>query len=316
MKMEKGIKGSLGDESGSHSREEKKPTDSVLPSSSTSGDSNHVKDNSHHFRPLRISGLRSLPVSAASSRDCSPRSTVSEAPSLATQAMARLAQSRAGTRTFIPDTNAKKSLTTGDVVVLRTKGAFLAATSFSQIGANADASIYTLAPSDIMDPSDRTLHFEVLRQGAWIGLRSSITGDRLLQARRKGPQRIAFFSANLGTWEQWEVMEMSQIEREAWNKANVTLRNRRMPTCELNVQMIRVGRCILAPEASVTPRSLPSALPALDEFEDQTENINIRHMSGLLFHVSSLALSSSFFSCKFGEYLTARKLIFLDAGMV
>lgn len=45
--------------------------------------------------------LRSLPTSVASSREGSPRSAVSEAPSITTQAMARLAQYRGTNRLAI-----------------------------------------------------------------------------------------------------------------------------------------------------------------------------------------------------------------------
>lgn len=45
-------------------------------------------------RPRLPPILKSCPTSRASSRECSPRSGVSEAPSVATQAMARLAQYR------------------------------------------------------------------------------------------------------------------------------------------------------------------------------------------------------------------------------
>lgn len=243
-------------------------------------------------KSINLSGIRSLPVSAASSRECSPRSAVSDAPSLATQAMARLAQSRAGPRTFVPDSTPRKGLTTGDVIVLRTRGAYLAATSVSQIGTNSETSSYTLAPSDITDPHDRALQLEILRQGPWIGLRSSIAGDRLLQARRRGPNKIAFFSSNLGTWEQWEVEQAEKLEQNSWSEVQVRLRNRRMPSCELSVQMIRIGRCLLAPLASVTPRSLPAV--AMQDDENLTENINIRHMSGLLVNVGGVRVFFSF----------------------
>jgi hypothetical protein len=234
---------------------------------------------------LSIPKLRSLPVSGASSRECSPRSAVSEAPSLATQAMARLAHYRAGPRSFKLDTTPTKGLSTGDVVAFRIRGAYLAATPVSQIGTDPDAVLHTLAPSDVLDLSDRALHIEVIRQGQWIGLRSLIAGDRFLQARRRGAHRVAFFSANLGTWEQWEILDINTLETASWSNSMVTIRNRRMPTCELSVQLVRVGRCVLSPGSTNTPRSLPApTAAALDE--DVAENVNIRRMSGFMLHVS------------------------------
>jgi len=107
-----------------------------------------------------------------------------------------------------------------------------------------------------------------------------VASDRLLQARRRGAHRLAFFSTNLGTWEQWEIPEASALESLPWNSASVTLRNRRLPTCELRVEIVRVGTCTMMPHAAITPRSLPVATTS--EEESLGENPNIRRMSGLL----------------------------------
>lgn len=155
-----------------------------------------------------------------------------------------------------------------------------------QHGAEPDSVLHILAPSDVVSPTDRLTHVEVIRQGPWVGFRSAPAGDRFLQARRRGPHRMAFFSANLGTWEQWEVAELTSLDNVPWGTATATLRNRRMPTCELKVDLVRVGICIMTPGTSaVTPRSLPVATAAAAE-EEPFENQNIRKMSGLLVHVS------------------------------
>jgi hypothetical protein len=96
-------------------------------------------------------------------------------------------------------------LNTGDVVVFRAKGAVLAATPVPSPGAEPDAVLHALLPCADADESAREAHLEVIRQGEWVGFRSACARDRLLQARRRGAHRLAFFSANLGTWEQWAV---------------------------------------------------------------------------------------------------------------
>jgi hypothetical protein len=184
-------------------------------------------------------------------------------------------------------------LKTGDVVALRIKGAFLAAIPISHKGSEPDSILYILAPSDIADPTAPETHLEIIKQGQWVGFRSVVASDRLLQARRRGAHRLAFFSPNLGTWEQWEIPEANALESLSWNSASVTLRNRRLPTCELRVEFVRVGTCSMMPNAAVTPRSLPAAVAtttsaatssaaAVHEEESLGENPNIRRMSGLL----------------------------------
>lgn len=178
----------------------------------------------------------------------------------------------------------KIGLSTGDVVIFRTKGFLLAATPVP-ISRPDDSIIHILAPSDITDLNDRATHLEIIRQGQWVGFRSAISNDKLLQARSRGSHRLVFFSSNLGTWEQWEIVESSSLESMPWSSISVTLKNRRLPTCILDVDVVRVGTCIMMPHASITPRSLTTTTTAGDaSVEDQ----NIRKMSGLLVNVCSL----------------------------
>lgn len=169
-------------------------------------------------------------------------------------------------------------------MAFRTRGVFLAAIPVAHIAADPESILHILAPSDMVDPDDRVTHLEVIRQGQWVGFRSQASGDRLLQARRRGAHRLAFFSCNLGTWEQWEVLETSVLESVPWNTVRVTLRNRRMPACELAVELVRLGTVTLMPHTALTPRSLPE--PSMPE-DEPIENQNIRKMSGLMVHVSS-----------------------------
>lgn len=175
------------------------------------------------------------------------------------------------------------------MVAFRVKGVLLAAWPVPQPGAvEADAVLHVLAPAPAANSFDPGTHFEVIRQGQWVGFRSQAAGDRLLQARRRGAHRLAFYSPNLGTWEQWEMPEASALDSLPWASVSVTLRNRRLPTCDLAVEMVRLGSCAMAPAAAVTPRSLaaPAAAAAGPEEEPVAENPNIRRMSGLLVHVS------------------------------
>lgn len=46
---------------------------------------------------------------------------------------------------------------------------------------------------------------EAVCQGGYLGLRSRAAGGRLLQMRRTGRHRLAFYSPLFGYCEQWEV---------------------------------------------------------------------------------------------------------------
>ena len=49
-----------------------------------------------------------------------------------------------------------------------------------------------------------------------------------MQARRRGPQRLGFFSSNLGTWEQFQLAGDGLPTEQPWSRATVTLRSRRL----------------------------------------------------------------------------------------
>jgi len=48
------------------------------------------------------------------------------------------------------------------------------------------------------------LSLRARRQGGYLGLRSAAAGGRFLQARRRAPHRLCFFSPRLGVWEQFK----------------------------------------------------------------------------------------------------------------
>ena len=65
-------------------------------------------------------------------------------------------------------------------------------------------------------------------QGAWFGFRSAAAGGRLLQARRRGCSRLAFFSAGFGVWEQWELVA-GDPTAHPWACLPLGFRSRRLP---------------------------------------------------------------------------------------
>ena len=63
-------------------------------------------------------------------------------------------------------------------------------------------------------------------QGNWIGFRSAAAEDRFLQLRRRGKQKLAFFSANFGVWEQWELV--AGETKQPWSTQRMGLRSRQL----------------------------------------------------------------------------------------
>ena len=151
-----------------------------------------------------------------------------------------------------------------------------------------------------------------LVQGKWLGFRSAAAGDRFLQSRKRSPNRLVFFSQNVGTWEQWELAgSMPAAGGEAgssgtgaagsptpdpdaceWASLVLKLRHRRLPQFELAVEVVRVGSVSLAGNGSATARSLLSGEPgsvgsAGSADNDPTlERRELKRMSGVLVHVS------------------------------
>lgn len=63
-------------------------------------------------------------------------------------------------------------------------------------------------------------------QGNWVGFRSVAAEDRFLQLRRRGKQKLAFFSANFGVWEQWELV--AGEPKQPWSENRLGFRNRQL----------------------------------------------------------------------------------------
>lgn len=64
-------------------------------------------------------------------------------------------------------------------------------------------------------------------QDGWLGFRSAAAKGRLLQARRKGSSRLAFFSSNFGIWEQWKVVD-GDIS-QPWSRQSLSFTSRNLP---------------------------------------------------------------------------------------
>ena len=112
---------------------------------------------------------------------------------------------------------------------------------------------FTFAP----DPGDLDFvgsppaHLEVVRSGKWVGFRSRYADQRLLQVRRRGAQKLGFYSKQFGTWEQWEFVHSEP--RRAWAELELQFRNRRLPGFKLAVRVKRVGAYSYASPAERSP---------------------------------------------------------------
>lgn len=156
-----------------------------------------------------------------------------------------------------------------------------------------------------LTPHPATLHL----QGKWLGFRSAAAGDRFLQARKRSPNRLVFFSQNVGTWEQWELAGSTPAaggeagssgagspspdpDASEWASLALVLRHRRLPQFELAVEAVRVGSVSLAGNGSATARSLlsgePGSVGSAGSAEDDPtlERRELKRMSGVLVHVS------------------------------
>lgn len=106
----------------------------------------------------------------------------------------------------------------------------------------------------------------------WYGFRSSAAGGRFLQARRHGGNKLSFFSANLGTWEQWNIEEPENFN-ERWSTINIIISNRRLPQLKISVEICRVGRLGMQSKA-VTSHSIPNILEDNLREDEQLERIS------------------------------------------
>ena len=105
---------------------------------------------------------------------------------------------------------------------------------------------------------DKSCWLEVVRKDKWIGFRSRVAGNRFLQVRRKGKQRLTFFNTNFGIWEQFEFAHGEP--RISWNRTKMFFRSRQLHGFVLTVEVVRIGD-VSRSSTNLTPRSsIPGGL--------------------------------------------------------
>ncbi|KAG2432703.1 hypothetical protein HYH02_006686 [Chlamydomonas schloesseri] len=251
------------------------------------------------------------------SRPHSPRSEHSDHSSIYQGASARTSMNGAyyEPRALIRSTDAKPGLETGDVVMLLSKGRpYIAVQAQLPYKQDKVHTVLDLAGDEHLAPEREGLaYLEVIKQGPFLGFRSSAAGNRFMQPRRKAPHRLVFFNFNCGVWEQWEVLASGAGEgtaapgcevdwrTAAWSQAPLVFRSRRMPQVQLAVDVVRVGLYSLpgsgaaaaggggmavptpgaapGPIFAPTPRSF--MLPMIPE-EGNIEDQNLRRISNVL----------------------------------
>ncbi|KAK3282878.1 hypothetical protein CYMTET_9405 [Cymbomonas tetramitiformis] len=81
-------------------------------------------------------------------------------------------------------------------------------------------------------------HLVVIKQGRWLGFRSTAASGKLLQARKRGVSKLCFFNFNFGIFEQWETDD--EPSGGGWSTALMRLRNRRLNNFVLTVEVMKV----------------------------------------------------------------------------
>uniref|UniRef100_A0A7S3UCA5 Sfi1 spindle body domain-containing protein n=1 Tax=Picocystis salinarum TaxID=88271 RepID=A0A7S3UCA5_9CHLO len=106
---------------------------------------------------------------------------------------------------------------------------------------------YVLSDAEDIDIfSNAWTHLTVVRHGNWYGFRAGVANGKFLQVRKKGLNRLCFFSAKFGIWEQWELVppddgsDNSNGSNEYPVKVAMTFRSRRLPSFVLRVQVVLI----------------------------------------------------------------------------
>ena len=159
-------------------------------------------------------------------------------------------------RQFVISTTPTEGLKHGDVVV------FMDANDCPYVVKNVDqddvqnGALYAFAPDTeaTLNMTNPGSYLEVNRQGKWIGFRSMYAQNRYLQARRKGMNRLCFYNAHFGTWEQFEFAHAEP--KMTWTRIKMFFRSRRLPQYVLVVTVCRVG--YLSSPESMLEKVLPA----------------------------------------------------------
>ena len=113
---------------------------------------------------------------------------------------------------------------------------------------------------DARSIADPATHLTVVKQGRYVGFASQMLGGKMLQARqRTAGGRLCFYNPNFGVNEQWETND--EPEEPDWSSCEMRLKNRRLPSCILRVEVMRVPRSMRDPgdgfhNPATTPRGI------------------------------------------------------------
>lgn len=109
--------------------------------------------------------------------------------------------------------------------------------------------------------SHTEIHLEVQRHREFWGFRSVFANERLLQATRKGANRLRFHDHHFGTWEEWllDSRYVQAVMDTSWDRIEVVFRHRRLEKLELKVVVVRLGKCEYD-DTHALPASTPLAL--------------------------------------------------------
>eukprot|EP00241_Pyramimonas_parkeae_P011830 CAMPEP_0114235932 /NCGR_PEP_ID=MMETSP0058-20121206/6529_1 /TAXON_ID=36894 /ORGANISM="Pyramimonas parkeae, CCMP726" /LENGTH=203 /DNA_ID=CAMNT_0001347757 /DNA_START=93 /DNA_END=701 /DNA_ORIENTATION=- len=135
-------------------------------------------------------------------------------------------------------------LQNGDVVAFAENGvpyAVFNPEAAGEGGSPSSADVFDFAPTHLEEGvsiADPTTHLVVIKQGRWLGFRSTISGGKLLQARKRGSSKLCFFNFNFGIFEQWETDD--QPGGSGWSTTLMRLRNRRLPNFVLTVEVMKI----------------------------------------------------------------------------
>ena len=132
---------------------------------------------------------------------------------------------------------------------------------------NAAGEAVAFGPSALEDAvsiADPATHLVVVRQGRFLGFRSELCGGKMLQARHRARGRLCFYNLNHGINEQWETPD--ELPGDDWRSCAMRLKNRRLPSCVLAVEVMRVPADMAGAAPPSAARPTPRA-PRVDADE-------------------------------------------------
>lgn len=161
-------------------------------------------------------------------------------------------------------------LQNGDVVAFAHNGLPYVVDRVALSGGAEGADVLAFVASGLeagVSIADSRTHLMVTRQGRWLGFRSNAAGGKMLQARKRGANKLCFYNQNFGTFEQWETNDMPTDE--SWTTALVQLRNRRLPGFVLSVEVLRVPDSMRATRTDCSTSTVDGDSLACDDHDDR-----------------------------------------------